>query len=211
MDNQQPSTLVDRIRLLARNAKVGDGQIWTHPTCVNSKIIYTSTEPELLELKRRIAPEIFSTGVKFFDTSGHKGRYANAKPMYRLASVTHPIISIYKKLDKLDVVNEMSITDFALWFMDDGSSVERKDSGGYRYYLSIGNICSTPDKEEFFHRILSNKFGPNHGSVHKNNSKATENNKSWIIPVKIAELILHQFSCLVNELYGEGSETIRKE
>jgi hypothetical protein len=179
MGNQQPSNLEERITFLAKNAVFGDGQVWKHPECRNYKVIYTSTTPELLEVKRSIAPEIFKTGVKFQDLSKAK-RYANAKPMYRLASIVHPLITDIHNIGKQSLYTTLTLEDLALWYLDDGSTVKRTDTkGSYRYILCIGNCCSTPEDQDLFTQRLRELFGANWGSIRPNNSKATENNKSW--------------------------------
>ncbi len=197
MDNQQPSTLESRIKTLALNARLGDGYLWKHPECRNYKVIYTSVTPELLEVKQSIAPELFSSGVDLirFKKGKDYGHFPNAKPIYRLASRVHPLFTEYAAKAKEDVYKELGIEDFALWYLDDGCCVARreyKDSVYYRFYLSIGDCCSTPQKMILFKNNLRRIFGLNFGSIQKNNSKATENNKSWIIPVQIAKLILER-------------------
>lgn len=44
MDNQQPSSLEERLYVLGINAVFGDGYLWKHPECQNYKVIYTSVE-----------------------------------------------------------------------------------------------------------------------------------------------------------------------
>lgn len=190
MGNQQQSTLEERILFLAKNAYLGDGYLWRHPECKNYKVIYTSTSVELLEAKMAIAPSIFPSGVGIIDTSNHKGRYANAKPLYRLASTVHPIFTHIKEGGLDDVIGSLTIEDIGLWYLDDGSLIKRSDSGGYRVILSIGNIANTPEKLEKFKNKLKELFGDDFGRIAKNNSKATENNKIWVIPLPIARKIM---------------------
>lgn len=192
MDNQQPSTLEGRIRFLAINAKFGDGQIWKHPETKNFKVIYTSTTPELLEVKRQIAPELFTTGVRAYSTKNHNGRYKNGKQMYRLASTVHPIITEVARIPKEQLVEELTLEHIGLWYLDDGSAVKRSDANSYRISLAIGDLCNTGEKRQLFENKLKKLFGQDFGRVYKNNSKATENNKSWIIPKPIAVQIMDE-------------------
>lgn len=190
MDNQQQSILEEKIKFLAKNATIGDGTLWKHPEVNNYKVIYTSTSRELLEAKMAIAPKLFPSGVKFFETSRHKGRFANAKPMYRLASITHPIFTQVKEGGLDCVIDELTVEDIALWYLDDGSLVKRKDYDGYRVSISIGNCANTKERKDRLENKLKELFGDKFGYIQKNNSKATENNKTWYIPLPIARKIM---------------------
>lgn len=190
MGNQQQSFLEERIRFLAKNATIGDGYLWKHPEVNNYKVIYTSTSKELLEAKMAIAPEMFPSGVKFFETKHHKGRFANAKPMYRLASLAHPIFTQVKDGGLDSVIDDLTIEDIALWYLDDGSLVKRKDNGSYRVSISIGNCANTVERKNRLESRLIGLFGDKFGYIQKNNSRATENNKTWYIPLPIAKKIM---------------------
>lgn len=197
MGNQQPSVLTkeDSIIFLAVNARFGDGSLWKHPECTNYKMIFTSTTPELLQAKYNICPDIFTTGVKPTRLDGVAGRYANAKPMYRLASTVHPLITEIHEYDKLDLLPCLTLDGIALWYLDDGCCVRRSDSksGSYRFSIAIGDTCNTPHKEQIFTCYLQNLFQTQAiGRITINNSKATENNKSWIIPHPVARQIIQR-------------------
>lgn len=197
MDNQQRRSLEDRIMLLGRNAKFGDGHIWKHPTCRNAKVIYTSTTEELLEIKYQIAPEIFRTGVRYQDLRTAKGRYPNAKPMFRLASLVNPIFTSLKSVDKLALIPSLTLEDLALWYLDDGSTIARKDSNyGYtRSYLYIGNTCETEEATLLFRSKMESIFNTdNIGTIKRHTPFTSDSNKVWVIPVKIAECILEEAS-----------------
>ncbi len=192
MDNQQPSTLEDRLRFLAINAKFGDGQLWKHPETKNYKVIYTSTTPELLEVKQEIAPEVFTTGIKPYSTKNHSGRYKNAKQMYRLASIVHPVFTEVANTQKQLLFKELTVEHFGLWYLDDGTAIKRENGKSYRIILSIGDTCNTEEKRKLFEDRLRELYGDNFGRIYKNNSKATENNKVWIIPKPIALQIINE-------------------
>ena len=179
---------MEPISFLARNAILGDGNLWKHPECVNFKAIWTSTTPELLEVKRSIAPELFQTGVR--PATVGKGRFANAKPLYRLASVVHPVFTVYKKKTKIEVLEELSLEDLGLWYLDDGCCVKRKDGGSYRFSLSVGDCAATEKSQRTLERVLLQLVGENFGRVYKNNSRATERNKSWIMTKGAAQQVL---------------------
>lgn len=189
MGNQQPSSS-DPINFLARNAVLGDGYLWKHPECKNYKGIWTSTTPELLELKRSMAPDIFTTGVRPATTGNGRGRFANAKPLYRLASVVHPVFTQHKELTKETLFDTLNVKDFALWYLDDGCCVKRNDSGGHRFTLSVGDCADTPEKKRHFEATLQRLFGDKFGRVYKNNSQSTEKNKVWIMTKQAAQTVL---------------------
>jgi hypothetical protein len=191
MGNQQPSNLEQNIRKLAINAVFGDGYLWKHPECKNYKAIWSSISPELLEVKRSIEPTIFSSGVKTASTGNSNGRFENAKPLHRLASTVHPIFTEYKSLSKDSLFSQLTVEDFGLWYLDDGCCVRRKDTkSSYRFTLSIGDCCNTPEKQEAFESVLISMCGSNFGRIYKNNSRATVNNMSWIMTKSSASIIL---------------------
>ena len=192
MGNQQPSLSV-RLRRLARNAKFGDGSFWKHPQCKNYKLIYTSIDLDWLKYKEGMAPEIFTSPPRLIVYNGTENRFPNAKPIYRLASITHPIFTEYKFMSKDEVLKKYTKWDFARWYLDDGSCVECRENGRVRYrvIISVGNTCSTPERLKIFQEKVLELFGGETcGRVAPNNSKATENNKSWWIPIAIAKQIL---------------------
>lgn len=189
MGNQQPS-ISEPIAFLARNAVLGDGYLWRHPECKHFKAIWTSTTPDLLQVKYSICPSIFSTGVRATTVGEGRGRYKNAKPLYRLASVVHPSFTAYKQRPKEELYAELAVEDFALWYLDDGCCVRRNDSNSHRFTLSIGDCASTPERRALFECALARLFGGNFGRVYKNNSRATQNNLVWIM-TKGAAYVIH--------------------
>jgi hypothetical protein len=216
MDNQQPSTLEHRIRLLVRNAKFGDGTLWKHPECKNYKGVWTSTTPELLEVKRSIAPSIFTSGVRVATVGAGRGRYANARTLYRLASTVHPLFTEARLLQKEQLFQELTLEDLGLWYLDDGCCVIRRDYHtlrGHRFSISIGNCAETPERAALFGEHMHNLFGKKWGHVTaNNNSRDTKRNKTWYIPRSAAEAILQEarkYNVLLHKFpQGEGSSTI---
>lgn len=197
MDNQQPRSLEDRLLLLILNARFGDGTLWKHPECKNYKMVFTSTTPELLDAKYQLAPEVFKTGPKFQDLSKAAGRYKNAKPMYRLASTVHTMITEFKLKSKLELINMLSLESLALWYLDDGSTIERVDStyGYTRSYLYIGDACETDEMYNAFKARMSSIFNADDiGAIKRHTPFTSDKNKVWNIPVRIAELILEEAS-----------------
>lgn len=200
MDNQQLRPLSKRIMLLAKNAYFGDGTLWKHPECKNYKVIYTSTTPELLEAKKQICPEIFKTGVKFQDLTKHSStRYPNAKPLYRLASTVNSIITDVKHTPNSILLDTLTLEDLGLWYLDDGSTILRKDSkyGYYRSFLYIGGACPTEEDTEIFRNSLSRIFEVSVdkvGVIKRHTPFTSDKNKVWVIPTNIAKKILVEAS-----------------
>ena len=206
MGNQQLNTLDDRIKLLARNGRLGDGSLWKHPNGRNYKLINTSTKPEILSVKQGIAPEIFKTGIRSMDLSKARGRFANAKPMFRLASTVHPIFTEYKTKSHEEIFSELKLDDFILWFVDDGCVYQRKDSNSKRYILCIGPSISTESRREALSVALHTLFGPKFGRFEKNNSKATIDNMSWFPPTWLGRVFVDGFESFKRR-YGRSPET----
>ena len=194
MSDQQLRGLENGIKTLCKNARFGDGYYWIHPECNNYKLIWNSTDLELLNVKYSICSELFGTGPKFVDTKNHSGRYANAKPIYRLASLVNPIITDYQSKSNSELLEELDIDDVSLWYLDDGGAIKRNDANKltYRYYICVGNICNTDEKTDFFLSTMAHLFNvcvDKIGKVRKNNSKASVNNKTWYMPISIGEII----------------------
>ena len=194
MNNSQVSSFEEGIKILCRNAMFGDGCFWIHPECVNYKLIWTSITLELLQAKVDICPLLFGTMPKELNTSKHAGRYANAKKLYRVATLVHPLITEYKAKSMDVLLRELTIDDVALWYLDDGGCFIRKDVTKltYRYYLCVGIICNTQVKVDLFLECMANLFNvpvSKIGKVRLNNSKATEDNKTWFVPAPIGRRI----------------------
>lgn len=216
MGNQQPSTLEERIFALIKNTKFGDGYFWRHPECKNYKMIHNSIDRELLKFKLSLVPEIFSSGIR--EKKRYGGHFDNPKPIYEIATVSKDIITAYATVDKAEMFNYLTLYDFALWYLDDGGYVMRKETikGRLylypRYYLCIGDCCSTEEREEKFKSMLVDLFGDKWGNIRLNNSKASEKNKTWYIPKPIALKILDvakTFNVMQRKFPdGEGSTTI---
>jgi len=217
MDNQQVSS-IEKLKILAFNAKFGDGYFWKHPTCVNYKLIFMSTNKELLKAKMSIYPEIFPSGISTYRKAGIvKGVTDNAKELFRLTSLVHPLFTEYKHLSKEELLPQLTKFDFGLWYLDDGCCIRRKPHFNYRFFLCIGDTCVSEDLTQVFFSKIKELF-PNektYGTVKKNNSKATQNNKNWVIPVPIAKKIMNEvetFFIIDKKFpYRKTSETIRKE
>lgn len=197
MSNQQLRGFEKGIATLCKNAKFGDGCFWIHPECRNYKLIWSSITLDLLKIKYDICPAIFGTEPKILYTVNHKGRYKNAKPIYRLASFTHPLITEYQSKSTEELLNELTLFDLALWYLDDGGAVLRNDAAKltYRYYICVGNICNTQEKVDIFLECMAKLFNTSVafiGKVRLNNSSATENNKTWYMPINIGEQIAHE-------------------
>jgi hypothetical protein len=195
MGDQQVN-LLERMNTLAINAKLGDGHYWRHPECVNDKILFTSTDPGLLQAKVNLAPDLFPSGVKVIRKAGEvKGVTKNAKTLYVITSRVSPIFTQFRHMNILDILPRLTIRDFGLWYLDDGCCIYRNDHpnpGTYRFRLCIGRAGETQELCSCFMDKIASLFPNEHklGRVHLNNSKDSERNKTWAIPVKIARCIM---------------------
>lgn len=195
MDNQQPRPFEERLAIIARNAKFGDGYYWKHPECKNYKVIFTSTCKDLLEVKRAYLPELFTSGVKEIPLSNAAGRFANAKPLFRIASRTSEVFSRYKMISHMDLLSELGIEDLGLWYLDDGCTIARRDSeyGYTRTSLCIGSICqSDSDRNKFLTEMRRIFNCSTIGNVGYNTPDRSTNNMRWNIPTKVSEKILEE-------------------
>jgi len=195
MDNQQPRPFEERLAVIARNAKFGDGYFWKHPECKNHKVIFTSTCKELLEVKRAYLPELFTSGVRLIPLGSAAGRYSNAKPLYGLASRTHEAFLRYKLAEHRAILPEMTVEDVGLWYLDDGCTIARKDSSyGYtRSSICIGGICHTDSSQNEFLAKMGHLFNCHVvGNIGYNTPERTRSNMRWNMPTKISEKILEE-------------------
>lgn len=182
MGNQQPSTLIRA----CINATLGDGCFWKHPESLNYKIVWSSINRDWLLWKREnLLPQNLRGSMC---TTRRKGTncFPNAKDIHTLASKVDPVFTEWKAKNADDALQILDIQDMAIWYLDDGCLIHRKDSGGYRVILSVGSIGA-----EAIQQLTQRIFGTSKaGRVCRNNSKATERNKSWVIPKPIAIPIL---------------------
>lgn len=184
---------MDKKQMASRNLFFGDGHFWKHPETREFKGIWHSINADWLEKKRELF-EGFCSNVVVCRKAGAKNCFPNAKTLYELRTFSDPIFSAYhnKKASKLpqfvaEVLEEMTLDDFALWYFDDGCLVRRTDSGGYRYSISVGNLCGADEALLYQVRQLTGLL--NVGRVYKNNSRATERNKSYIMTNAVGEII----------------------
>jgi hypothetical protein len=201
--DQQPSTT--NLQLLALNAKIGDGHLWKHPECVNRKGVWTSTTPELLEVKRALCPRVFTTGVKPLPQR-KEGRFPNAKPMYRLASTVHPVFTSTHALPLEEALSGLTLRDIGLWYLDDGSCTQTGPAS-YQVLLCVGETCATPALMDAFSSALRRLFGPKPGCIGKNGSKASERNKRWTLTKDTARAVLTEarsYQVLERKFPGPG-------
>lgn len=212
MGNQQPRFLQGSYRDIILNAKFGDGYFWKHPECVNSKVIFTSINPELLESKIRLAPSLFRTGVRIVREAGAKNCFDNAKTLYNIQSLVHPDITEAKEIDKCKLVKYLKISDFGLWYLDDGGFIVRNDAEKYtpRFYLCLGNTCETKKKEERFREKIVDIFGEEYGTIKLNGTNATNKNKIWMLPHRIGYALVQEAKKFLPEFYKYPKNKVQR-
>lgn len=212
MGNQQPRFLSGIYRDIILNAKFGDGHIWKHPQCKNCKLIFTSVNPELLEAKIAIAPNLFRTGVRVVRKAGAKNCFKNSKTLYHLQSLVHPDITEAKMIDRSDLVKYLTIKDFGLWYLDDGGFVLRSDAEKYtpRFFLCLGNVCETAKKELKFEKKILELFGENYGTIRLNGTNATERNKIWNVPHEIGYILVKEAKRFLPSFYKYPKNKVQR-
>ena len=192
------SKVIDPKIRLARNATLGDGCFWKHPECCNYKLVFTGTNRSWLTYKGGLLGRTPSVCREANSTK--RGVFPNAKTLYHFATFVDPVYTSYKVRSRLDILAECDLVDLAMWFLDDGCTVERRgmkhrdDIMRYRYILCIGGLCPSEAEENTTLSALSVICADFHkgrmGSIQKNNSKATCNNKVWEMPVNIAREVV---------------------
>ena len=193
----------EKLRVLARNAKVGDGCFWRHPESRGYNLVYTSTDKGWLEYKASLA-EGHSSGVSLIRNANSErgGVYPNARRLYSLKIHTNRLFTEYVNKPNMRVLEEMGDEELAMWYLDDGCCTERRDHVSkrgvmsYRYQLCIGNFCEeSSETERLFMVHMTERFrsitGNNAGRVAPNNSNATERNKTWNMPVAIGKYLVN--------------------
>lgn len=175
------------------NAFLGDGHFWRHPESVNSNIVWTSVHRSWLIWKQGAFLKPF--GIRSRITSVRKARakgcFPNARELFELKSFAHPAITeAHDNWDRSKVLSLCDREDVAVWYIDDGSAILRRDNDGrgYRIIICVGDL--TDDELFPFMEKLYGIPRRGLGRVYKNNSRATERNNSWIIPKPVAVQIL---------------------
>lgn len=190
MGNQQPSTYRNLTNAVV-NARIGDGSFWKHPECQNHKIIWSSICEDWVrwKLENFLPAELRGSVSK--RTAAQRaqdgGVYQNAEDIWSGTSLVHPLITKAQRLlDPVEALHLLTREGLGAWFLDNGCSVKRNDtSGGYRVSIAIGAVLS-PFGDELLTWARERFQTEQVGRVYKNNSRATELNKSWIIPKTVA-------------------------
>lgn len=192
MGNQQPSTY-GRLTDAIVNARLGDGSFWKHPESRNYKIVWSSIHEEWILWKmENLLPRNLMGSVTVRDAAKREqdgGTYDNAKPLYTGTSLVDPRITRARTMDAIEALHLMTDLGLGLWFLDDGCTVKRNDSNSYRVTISVGTDLSGRGPEVL--EWARERFQTNNvGRVYRNNSRASERNKSWIIPKAVAVRIM---------------------
>ena len=171
------------------NAILGDGHFWQHPKCKNKKIIWTSIHRDWLEWKvNNLLPRFLRGSINLLRKAGAQNCYPNSKPLYQATSKANPIITKASQWTLKEAIRQMDRKDYGIWYLDDGCCVRRNDSNSMRVSISVGAL-----KQEELFPYAAEIFGTEKlGRVYKNNSRASERNKSWIITKPVAVQILQE-------------------
>lgn len=178
----------ERLQLAARNAVLGDGYLWKHPECLDYKAIWTSVDMDWLRSKQGLfGDDVCSKTITVGGERKSAGVYPNARPIHTMRSYAHPIFTEYRRLGRAVALEAATLLDFALWYLDDGCLVWRTDSHSYRFVLCVGNVLGL---EESLLQAVTRVTGLTKiGSIRKNNSRATDRNKSLYLTVPAGEII----------------------
>lgn len=203
---------------LAKNARCGDGCFWRHPECVNSKLVFTGINREWLEYKGSL---IGRAPVRR-RAANAPGAFANAKPLWELTSYVDPVYTQYRSILKTELLDQLTFDDFVLWFLDDGTTCLKRGKNvkkeDYKYLLCIGGFLDDlPSGRLGFLDAVSRVFDTHkHGSICKNNSKASQSNLVWNMPVGIGRRLVaacsylgvHGFENKLRSIQDQTSEII---
>lgn len=107
--------------------------------------------------------------------------------MYRLATLVDPFYESVKSTPLADIFGVLTLDDLAMWYLDDGCLLKRRDSNSYRYVLCVGNIEGAD--APLLDAVRRCTGLTNVGTVRKNNSKATERNLVVKLTVPAGEII----------------------
>jgi hypothetical protein len=176
------------------NVFLGDGHFWKHPESKNYNLIWTSINKDWLEWKKEHLLGDHPGTIAMVRKANAPNAYANSKPLYQLKSYVHPKITQAKlEMTRADALRNCDMLDYAIWYIDDGCCVTRRDGrdkafNGYRVSIGVGGLLA----DEIFPQAQE-VFGTKKlGRVYKNNSRASERNLSWIIPKPVAIQILRE-------------------
>ena len=164
------------------NATIGDGFFWKHPESKNWNLVWNSIHKDWLIWKQHnLLPDGLKSSVRVQRRAGAPGCFKNSKTLYSLKTHASTDIWMGQGMTADDALDQADILDLAVWYLDDGSAVRRKDTkSSYRIYLCVGPLTAN-DLFPHMERILGMSRS-SLGRVFRNNSKASERNKSWVIP-----------------------------
>jgi len=182
-------------RLLAMNARLGDGNYWKHPECVNYKIAFVGVNRAWIKYKADLMNRpVF---LKREAGSSRKGVFANAAALWSTISLVDEFYTEFKDKSVPELLAEMTLEDLVLWFLDDGCTTMRKGKHclgrTYKHLLCVGDLLyDVPDGIEIFLDTMRRLFPKMKtvGTLCKNNSKTTERNLVWNVPVPIAKTLI---------------------
>jgi hypothetical protein len=172
------------------NATLGDGFFWKHPESKNWNLVWNSVHKDWLVWKQsNLIPTTIKSNIRIQRRAGAAGCFANSKTLYSLKTHASEEIWMGQGMTTADALEQADLLDLAVWYLDDGSAVRRKDTrSSYRIYLCVGPLTET-DLFPHMERILGlSQKGL--GRVFRNNSKASEKNKSWVLPKPAAVQVM---------------------
>jgi len=170
------------------NTILGDAHFWKHPESRHHNIVWTSVHRSWLEWKQQnLLPEDVRLPIYVQRAAGSLGCFSNAKTLYAMKCRAVPEVDLGINWSVSEALQRADSLDLAIWYLDDGCCVSRKDTeNSYRVTISVGSSTA----EDIFPQAMRLLGTSDLGRVYKNNSRASEKNKSWIIPKTAAVQIL---------------------
>lgn len=194
----------DHVRA-ARNACVGDGHFWKHPESVRHSVVFSGCNKDWIQYKADTL--LGGRPLHLVQRAGRQTTWKSGKvstlrhDYWTTKSVVDDLFYDYFVREPLDVIAEIDLRDLAMWYFDDGCTIERRDyirKDGvvrYRYMLCFGNLCNTDEKSSVFLSYMEKLFRRceyqgTMGRVALCSSKSNENNRVWQIPVPVGQIIV---------------------
>jgi len=132
---------------------LGDASLVTNKECKYKSLSLSHSEKQLdyLLWKKEMLPNYFTN--KLWKRK-HKDKKGNNYYSYQVKSIVHPeFLKIYHKIYKnnkkgisLEVLNELTASGIAVWFMDDGCCAKGKKNWGGHLLLATDNFSIEENK-----------------------------------------------------------------
>lgn len=180
-----------------RNAMFGDGHIGPVNTKQKVQLRFTSTQKSNIELKCKLLSSNLKSIAQHKNAFGSKLLYTTSKSV------------LVEDLNKINQINKLSLDDFYLWLIDDGSFHKTK------HFINLNSHALSKAENEELQKYLMNEFEIK-TTVYTDKKKDGRLFYYLNIPVRQTRIILPEFKkfIITHNLYGyeykvgETSQTI---